>query len=128
MPSPKAVLRDIHDLKLDPKTHHREIARAGRLKHVATSVPAPALVVPRHVEEPKVPVVEADVKKPVKVDPPKSPPAKKDDEPMKTEVRPEPEKSEPKVEAKKDDKTPPVKAAVKKEEKDEKKAEEPAAS
>jgi len=55
MPSPKAVLRDINDLKLDPKVAHSGTKASGRLKqssahHVAEPVPVhkevvkPALV------------------------------------------------------------------------------------
>lgn len=37
MPSPKAVLRDIHDLKLDPKQAHSKTKRSGRLRHVVSA-------------------------------------------------------------------------------------------
>lgn len=38
MPSPKAVLRDIHDLKLDPKKAHGAIRASGRLRGNVSAV------------------------------------------------------------------------------------------
>ena len=37
MPSNRAILRDIHDLSLDPKKNHRKVDTEGRLKKQPTS-------------------------------------------------------------------------------------------
>ncbi len=119
MPSSKAVLRDIHDLKLDPKSHHRETARAGRLKRASGAV---VTAVESVVQETKAEVLsvpaETKEKEPLAFKTEKPEPKKLDDDQAKTEVKP------PKAETKKDEKST-VKSPSKK---DEKKPEEPAAS
>lgn len=67
MPSPRAVLRDIHDLKLDPTQRHSDIKASGRLrKHadapellpVKEEKPAKPALVKLPEPPPPVPVVE----------------------------------------------------------------------
>ena len=141
MPSSPAVLRDITDLKLDPKVPYKETSGKGRLtgkpldsKHPAMWL-STALV---HHVEPK-----AKTEEPKKVEPMPEPvkkveaPAVVKAEPKvepKVELKPEP-KVEPKAEEPKTEPKPAAPAVAKKADKkdepkkdDEKKPEEPSAS
>ncbi len=121
MPAPKAVLRDIHDLGLDPAKPWIVTDKGGRL----TSTPKAAAVhagvhinqmtvhkpvdtAPAKVEE-KAPEPPKEPEKKVEVAPPPAPPKVevKAPEPVKVEEKkPEPPKTEDKVEAKKEEPKP----------------------
>ncbi len=106
MPSPKAVLRDIHDLKLDPRKAHTAIRVSGRLRKFATvevasapvlkekPVTTPGLVkLPEPVAPPSEPVeVVAEIQQPVQdvaeAAPKKKPGFKKADKKDKPEEPP----------------------------------------
>ena len=70
MPSPRAVLRDIHDLKLDPTKAHRGIKASGRL-----AAPGSAAAAEPEAPKPEKPLKSALVELPVEKDEPTAPPA-----------------------------------------------------
>ncbi len=137
MPSPKAVLRDIHDLKLDPKVRHTGHGHGGRLPLVGTKSVAVHHVV-KHIE-PVVtpePVVELpdfpEVKPGVHPVVEQVQEVKAVEEPV-VELKPEPvveeiKAPEEKGEAKPEPKQEPEQKPAKKAKKDEKKSEEPKVS
>lgn len=120
MPSPKAVLRDIHDLKLDPRHPHSAIRHTGRLRVPVTGVLVVEPVIkpivvaeakPQVIVEPPVVVSKASetvIVEPVKKDEPEAKPeAKKEEKPVEKPAKKADKKEEKKVEEQKE----PVKAS-----------------
>lgn len=118
MPSPKAVLRDIHDLGLNPKKPYSAIKHTGRLNPGGH---APAAVEPAPVVKEKPAPKPVEVKKAEPVAPPPEPVKKAEPKPepvaeVKKEEKPvekpaekpakKADKAEKKDEPKKDEKKP----------------------
>lgn len=61
MPSPRAVLCDIHDLKLDPTKAHRGVKASGRLAALGSAAAAEPEV-PKPEKPPKPALVELPTK------------------------------------------------------------------
>ncbi len=92
MPSPKAVLRDIHDEKLDPTKPHVAIRRSGRLRDAYGDVPSVSLrlgLVKLMIElEPTQPIVVEQVQDVVNVPEPIEQPSEVVVEPVPTYKKP----------------------------------------